>query len=222
MIVLRTTKCSPHGHREFRIQYDPVAVPVERDALLLPDWLEESVAQGERFEAGQTCQIGWMVIEVRTAEDGFLTLWEPDMRAMPIAWTESVSNTLVQLRLQKDVVESVLTASDLSFPSLLQSAIICNRLAKGNACILARDQASGRDSGWFVGCRADDHSHNDAAQLKCVSLYEAAVRYAPQIIPYLAMPAGTFIDLDDGPPRIFRDDEPLHFKSGSLLAARHP
>jgi hypothetical protein len=219
--ILRTSNCRAYKHPEFRITYDPAIVPVEADLRWFLGWLEQSIAQGKRFAPGQTCQIGWMLTEVRQGNDSLLSLWEPDMRAMPVSWTESVSNTLAHLRLQTDVVESVLSADALSYPSIRQSAIICTRLGQKDGLVMERTEPSGADSGWFFGCREKDHQHNDVAELLRVSLYEAAIRYAPQIVPYLALPKGVLIAVSKGVPAIFQDGELLDLKPGSFLAARH-
>jgi hypothetical protein len=221
MAVLRTTSCQHHLHPEFRITYDPALVPVEADARWFVKWLEEAVAGGERFAPGQTCQVGWMVTEIRAAGDGTLALWEPDMRSLPVAWVEGVSHTLSQLRAQKDVVESVMVAGDLSFPSMRQSAIICTRLGQGQAVVMERTEPDGADSGWFCGCREDGHDHNDVAELRRVSLYEAAVRHSPQVVPYLALPPGVLVGISESAPAVFRDGEPLEFRPGSYLAVRY-
>lgn len=221
MAILRTSTCHAHKHPEFRITYDPAIVPVEGDVRWFVGWLEQSVAQGKRFAPGETCQIGWIVTEVRQGNDGLLSFWEPDMRGMPVACSESVSNTLAHLRLQKDVVESVLSADALSYPSMRQSAIICSRLGKKDGLVMERTDSSGTDSGWFFGCRDEDHEHNEVAELRRVSVYEAAVRHAPQIVPYLALPKGVLVGMSNGVPAIFHDGELLEFKQGSFLAARH-
>jgi hypothetical protein len=220
--VGQTTNCGKFGHPEFRLIIDKAKVPVAEDLKWLVNWLEQSVAEGERYAPEQTCQIGWMVTKVGLGEDGLLTLWEPDLRAMPVVWVESVSSTLAHLRLQKDVVESVLAASALTFPSMRQSAIICTRLGNRDHLVLERTQPKAADSGWFFGCRDKDHDHNDATELRCVSLYEAAVSYAPQIIPYLALPPGVLIALENDAPAIFHNGEALDFLKGSFLAARYP
>lgn len=221
MVILQTTTCGQNQHPEFRITYDPTLVPVEGDASWLVGWLEEAVAGGERFVGGQTCQIGWVVVEIRAGRDDTLALWEPDMNQFPVAWIDSVSHTLAQLRLQKDVCESVLSSSDISFPSMRQSAIICNRLGQTGCIVMERQTPSGVDSGWFYGCVGEDHNHNSFSELQRVSLYEAAVRYAPQIIPYLALPEGVLLEAGKGLPRIFRHSEALEFKPGSYLAGKH-
>lgn len=142
------------------------------------------------------------------------------MKHMPFVWSESVSYTLAHLRMQKDVVESVLDAEDVSFPSMRESAIICNRLGHVEGLVMERCKPSGMDSGWFCGCREDGHAHNDDSALHRVSLYEAAVRHAPRIVPYLALPAGVLVAVTDSGTIIFRDGQPLDFKLGSYLAAR--
>ncbi len=220
MKVLRTTTCGRYGHPEFRIAYDPAVVVVADDAEWFLNWLEESVGEGARYKPGQTCQLGWVVTEVRQHESGDLTLWEPDMRSLPVEWSEGVSYTLAHLRVQKDVVESVLEAGDLSFPSMRQSAIICTRLGRNEGAVLERSEPGVADSGWFCGCREEDHDHNEVAELRRVSLYEAAVR-VPQVVPYLALPPGVLVGVSRGTPAVFRDGELLEFRPGSYLAVRY-
>ena len=220
--VLQTTTCHSYGHPEFRITYDPGIVPVDDDVRWLAGWLEESVAQGKRFAARQTCQVGWVVTDVRLGEDGVLSLWEPDMRVLPVTWKQSVSTTIARLRLQKDVVESVLPPDDLSFPSMRQSAIICSRFGENNGLVMERRQPSETDSGWFCGCSGGDHDHNSVAELRRVSLYEAVIRCGSQIVPYLALPAGVLVAVSGKAPAIFVDNKPLRFKHGSFLAVHYP
>lgn len=220
MIVRRTTRCRQHGHAEFRITYDPALVPVEEDIRWFLGWLEQAVAGGERFTDGQTCQVGWAITQVRAVEDGSLSVWEPDMKAMPIAWVDSVSHTLCQLRAQKDVCESVLGADELCFPSMRQSAVICTRLGQTEVIVMERTAADGADSGWYFGC-GEGHDHNDVSQLRRVSLYEAGVRYAPQIIPFLALPEGVLLECGGNALSIFRQGQLLQFKSRSYLDLRY-
>ncbi len=221
MAVRYTSNCRKYGHPEFRITYDPKLVPVDVDVQWLLNWLEQSVATGSRFLPGQTCQVGWTISEVRQTDDESLSLWEPDMRSMPIVWLESVSRMLGDLRLQKDVVESVLSSEELSFPSMLQSALICTRLKTAEGLVMDRAQPKESDSGWFCGCDGEDHDHNDVGELRRVSLYEAAVCYAPQTVPYMALPSGILLIVSDAAPAIFMKGEPMEFKPGSFLARRH-
>jgi hypothetical protein len=86
---------------------------------------------------------------------------------------------------------------------------------------MERTEADGADSGWFCGCREDDHDHNDVAELRRVPLYEAAVRHAPQIVPYLALPPHVQVGIGDGAPAVYRDGEALAYRPGSYLAVRY-
>lgn len=221
MAIARTSNCHRHGHPEFRLTFDTNAVPADADVAWLIEWLESAVASGTRFVPGEMCQIGWGTTLVRAHESGDLSLWEPDMRSVPFEWVEFVSTTLAHLRLQKDVVESVLSANDLAFPSMRASAIVCTRLGPNQDIVLERVEPSGADSGWFCGCREGDHDHNNPNELKCVSLYEAAVR-APQVVPYLALPAGVLVGTSNRVPAIFHGSAPLAFARGSYLAKRFP
>lgn len=221
MNILRTTTCIEHRHPEFRVSYDPTIVHVNEDAEWLVNWLAQSVAAGTRFAPGETCQIGWSMLEFRQTEDGELSLWEPDMRSMPVVWGEGVSSTLAHLRIQKDVVESVLDADDIAFPSMCHSVLICTRLARSAGIIMERADSAGTDSGWFFGCRANDHDHNNAAELLRVSIFEAVVNHAPTVVPYLALPPGSLLGIGTSAPIMFLHGVPLVCKPGSILAMHH-
>jgi len=221
MAIMRTTSCHRHRHPEFSVTYDPGVVLVEDDVRWLLGSLEEKVAAGERFADGETFQVGWVTTQIRAGADGRLVIWEPDMVQVPVAWAESVSSTLAHLRRQKDVCESVLTAGDLSFPTMRQSALVCTRLGQTPGGVMERTLPAGTDSGWFCGCREDGHDHNADGELRRVSLYEAAVRHAPEVVSYLALPEGVLLGIGGGPPVIFRHGRPLAFKTGSYLAVRH-
>jgi hypothetical protein len=221
MKFLRTKSCAKYGHAEFKIQYDPAVVVVEDDAKWLIGWLEDSVSQGSQYTPNQTCQIGWGLTQVRPCPGGELTLWEPDMLHFPIQWSEGVTRTLAHLRLQKDAVESVLPADSTLFPTMQQSALICNRLMDGEGIVLERAEPKNSDSGWYCGCRNNDHDHNNADELLCVSLYDVALR-APQVVQYLALPPEMLVAIDSEGPIVFRNGQQLDFRPGSFLAAKYP
>jgi hypothetical protein len=149
----RTTTCARNRHPEFRVCYDP-SIIIDPDIGCFLESLEWAVANGERYSGGQTFQIGWMVTMIQENDEGTLSILEPDMKQMPIAWIDSVNHTLVHLRRQKDVCESVLPAQELSFPSTRQSAIICTQLGKDKGFILDRKEPAGRDSVGLLGVTA--------------------------------------------------------------------
>ncbi len=219
MAKSRTKNCAKFQHPELEIDYDPAWV-LEADVQWLLRWLTAAVAQGSRFLDGQTCQIGLGLTKIRANEEGILSLLEPDFRQVPIVWIDSLNHTLAHLRSQKDVVESVLPAEDLNFPSILQSAIVCSRLGKAKGFVLARDAPSDEnDSGWYFGCNDHDHDHNSLDELQKVSLFHAAIE-APQIVPYVALPEGILVQLEGNALEIFRAGKPLAFKKESFLDAR--
>lgn len=221
MASVQTTTCRRYGHPEFRVNYDPALVPLEEDVRWLLAGLERSVAAGERFTDGQTFQVGWMVTLIRDSGMGLLSILEPDIRQVPVAWVDSVGQTLAQLRVQKDVCESVFSEEDLSFPSAQEAALICTRLGGSQRIVMERSEPQGADSGWFCGCDGQGHNHNDPRELLTVSLYEAAVRHAPQIVPYLALPPGVLLTQGGGPPAFFRHGRLLVYKPESYLAAAY-
>jgi|SRR5215467_13162635 len=112
---MRTTRRTPSGHREIVIGFDE-AIALERDAEWLVCFLESSVAQGRKYEPGQTLQIGWTVTKIEQAGAKLLRLVEPDLGTIPIAFVDSVTTTLADLRQQKDVVESFIPPLKWIFP----------------------------------------------------------------------------------------------------------
>jgi hypothetical protein len=162
-----------------------------------------------------------MLTMIRKNDEGTLSVLESDMVQMPIAWIDSVNNTLVHLRRQKDVCESLDPVQDLTFPSLLQSAIICKNLGKTKTFIMDRQPPKDNDSGWFCGCAGEHHDHQEVKELARVSLFEAAVKHESGIIPYLALPPGALLSVGPEGPSVSINENRLSFRPGSYLAARH-
>src|SRR5262249_32965011 len=130
-------------------------------------------------------------------------------KSMPAVFVDSVSNTLLHLLLQKYASESLGVESEMVLPSFRQSAIICTHFKKGKDILLSRTEPKGNDSGWFFGCLYPDHDHQATGNLQRVSLYEAAVSVDDRIIPYLGLPAGIEVHLNDSNPKFLRNDEAL-------------
>src|SRR5712664_3470359 len=101
-----TTNCSKYGQQEISVAYEPAKV-LEGDVKWLLEWLESEVANGRRFLPGETIQIGWMLTKLETFGESILKICEPDMKAFPIKFVDSVTNTLTHLRFQKMVAESI-------------------------------------------------------------------------------------------------------------------
>jgi hypothetical protein len=213
-----TKNCGEYGQREISVAYDAELV-LEIDVKWLVGWLESETANGRRFLASETIQIGWMVTKLETFNDGMIEICEPDMKAFPVKFVSSVTNTLIHLRFQKMVAESIGCGKELSFPSLRQSAITCNSIGRRAGVFMDRLSPKDNDSGWFVGCVDSNHDHQDPKNLLRKSLYEIVVRDEPIILRYLALPPGISVYIRDGIPVFRRGGNDLAILQNSFLAA---
>ena len=213
---VKTTGCAEHGHPEFVLD---IGEANATDGKWLVQFLEQAVASGERFEAGETFAIGWMITKVVAGKNGTLTLHEPDMKTMPVEFEPGVQRTLTILRLQKAIAESVGLEDELELPTLRDSAIVCTELERAKALILSRAEPDGNDSGWFIGCTSPKHDHNDPKNLARASLYEVGIA-APRAVAYLGLPAGVQIVASDGAPHLERNGKRLPIKPRSYLAQK--
>jgi hypothetical protein len=212
----RTTQCSKYGQPEIVFEVQTASIP-EVDRQWLIRTLEEQVAGGSRFKAGETLQLGWMMNRFDKGEGGTLRLQEPDMKSMPIAFVDRMDNTLVTLRLQKDVAESFTEPVALQFPSLTDSMLVHRNYKWTNHLTLERHAPADADSGWVIiyGTHAPT-AEELAADYERVSVYEFAVARR-QFIHLLAMPAGTVIEINDGQRDYFLNERPLTPRTGSYL-----
>jgi hypothetical protein len=214
---VKTTRCGKHDHPDFVLE---IGEALDTDGRWLVEFLEEAVAEGERFAAGETVAIGWMVARVAEAPGGLLTLHEPDMTSMPIQWIPSVQTTLMHLRIQRAIAESVGLEDEMDFPTIRQSAVVCTDVEDATGLILSRAKPDGGDSGWFIGCTSPTHDHNDAKNLDRTSLYQLALA-APASIGFLSLPAGVQIVARPGAaPHLERNGKRLPIKPRSYLAQK--
>jgi hypothetical protein len=199
-----------------RLSYDET-LALDQDVQLLASNLEELRARGEVYRSGETIQIGWTLLRFE-ALGRDLNLCEPDWTGnLPITFVAGVTNTVVHLRQQKDVVDSVGLSESLAFPVINQSAIVCSKVESGIG-LMVRHPGQGSDSGWFLGCVDSEHNHDDSKELRRLSLYEAACS-ARECIKFFALPPGIEI-LFDSEHRfaIWFDGEECRVRPGSYLA----
>jgi len=217
MRTVTTTKCTALGQSELTLAFDPEKV-LERDVRWFAGTLEDDVKSGARFKVGQSMQIGWMWTWLTALPDGTYGFEEPDMKsATPLVRQAGLTNSLGHLRLQKDTLESVLSAESLSFPSLQQTCLVCTRLENGGAFFLDRREPDDKDSGWIFGCESD-HDHQTAASWQKTWLYTAVVGNCRRALPYLAFPPGSLITVGaDCSPVLYLDDKPLSIRKDSYL-----
>lgn len=217
-MILNTTKCGQFKHPEFTLEADESAVP----ATHLQDMaktIESMVAQGSVFKPGETSQVGWMITEVQRYGTSQLTLVEPDMKSFPIKWVPGITHTLRQKMIQVFMLDSVSLRDDMEIPSILQSLLVCTRYTSSSFFMNRSENPNETDSGWFVGCLEDGHNHNDPANLRCVSLYEAYL-HQHGIEGFVTFPVGSMIVCEPGEGvTIFKDGQKCSIQKGSMLEA---
>ncbi len=212
---ITTTKCGQSGHLEFVLEADEAQVPSTYLTNVVQT-IEDMVASGSIFKPDQTFQIGWGLTLVEPSGE-MLSLAEPDMESFPIKWTKGITNTLRQMMLQLFMLDSVGLRREMDAPSIRQSLVACNRYSEPNFFMSRSQPGGGSDSGWFIGCLSDDHDHQDVANLKCVSIYEAFL-HQRAFEAFASFPVGSVIsvDRDDG-VKLFREDAALDIDPGSFL-----
>ena len=218
MRSVTTTSCRLHGQPEVTLAFDPNKV-LERDALWFTGVIERDVEGGARFQVGQSMQIGWMWAWFTVLPDGTYGFEEPDMKsATPLVRQAGLTNSLGHLRFQKDTLESVLSAEELSFPSIQQTCIVCTRFPSSGAFFVERREPKDNDSGWIFGCLDSDHDHQTKPGWQKSWLYSAVVAKCRPVLPYLAFPPGSVINVDkDGSPEFYLRDKRLLVRKDSYV-----
>jgi hypothetical protein len=209
-----TIKCSEYNHPDFHLMVDSAIPPVDVDVLA--SFLEESVQRGTTYGDGQTFEFGSMLLRLVLSDD-FLTLQEPDLRTIPISWTEGITNSMKLLRLQKDIGESVGLGNELDFPSIRCSLLAGVDVVEGlDALVLERSEPDGLDSGWFVGRLNTQIDYNDPANLRRISVYQAILD-APRIAGFLALPKGCRVEISGHSTTLSYNGQPLKIQKGSFM-----
>jgi hypothetical protein len=215
-MIVSTTKCGKFGYPEFVLEADEIAVPDIYITEMVAT-IEQMVADGAVFRAGETFQIGWMLTRVQEKGPRYLTLEEPDMSSMPIKWIPGITHTLRQKMLQVFMLDSVALRHEMQIPIILQSLIACTRYTDSDFFMSRSESTNESDSGWFVGCRDHRHDHNDTGNLRCVSLYEAFLgQWGIQGFVTFPVGATVIVDRKNG-VTILNKGERLGIVPGSFL-----
>jgi hypothetical protein len=221
-MLARTSECLLYDHPEFAVEWsgDDALKPWLNNFL---GWLEGEVATGTQFEPGEIVQFGWSFLKATPRPDGTLALFEPDFTSMPVAFVDSVSNTLFHTMLQRFAADSLDLTTAIEIPSLRQSCIVCSRFGPEQDVLLDRARPSNeQDSGWFFGCTQPDHDHNDPKECERKSLYEVAALGDSRLIPFLALPPGVKVYLEQSTLAVWQEGKELKCKPGSYLAKKYP
>ncbi|MEM5342432.1 immunity protein Imm33 domain-containing protein [Paraburkholderia azotifigens] len=172
-------------------------------------YFEDEVRKGKVFRAGETVQMGWLMLMLKATDAGELEVWEPRFGAIPIVWERGASRTYRQLIVQKSVAEQL--GVEPSFPSLVQSAVVSPNFETSRDLLMSREPSTGTDSGWLF---AADSNESEGGRL--VSLFEIASK-RPEVIPFLALPPSASVVLKDGRVTIKHGDEEVSSDSSELL-----
>jgi len=215
--VHRTANCTRFSHPEFQLQVANSAIPAQDISWLLR-FLEQRVADGERFRAGETLQIGWMLTMLDGRAADTLHITEPDMKEIPIKFIDSVNNTLMHLRNQKDVVESFTPSLQTDFPSLLQSAVVHVEYKSASHVLLSRDPTYESDSGWSLTDLDDEVGSQNPSQFVKISLYQLGID-RPDLVKFFALPAGLQVVVSDPQIRVIGPEGEMQPLPGSYLEA---
>jgi hypothetical protein len=211
-----TSKCHEHNHPEIMFDVDARTIP-ESDIRWLIESLEKDVASGTRYEDGHTMQVGWLLVSFVAADDGSLRLQEPNMQGLPISFVDGVTNTLRDLRQQKDVVLSLIKRPDPVFTALRKPMVVSKTFEHATDFYLLREPENDHFSGWYLRDLDDEQQGDDDFDL--LSVYELGCK-RPELIKFLALPPSYAVHAQkDGPYRILLDAEPAEVRKRSYLAS---
>jgi hypothetical protein len=193
--VHATSNCKLYKHPEFQVRVSNSAVPAE-DVSWLLQFFEQRVAQGEKFRSGESLQVGWMYAMLEDGPAGYLRVLEPDMKDVPVKFVDSVDRTLMHLRNQKDVVQSLSPLVEPDFPSLRQSVVVHVNHKTASRVLLTRNGAAdGADSGWWLSDLDDRAGSQDPTRFFKTSLYQLGVDRS-DLVKFFALPPGLQVVVD--------------------------
>lgn len=216
-VVHATGGCQRFGHPEFRVRVRNKAIPDDDVAWFLR-FLESRVAEGEKFSGGQSLQVGWMYTRLEKADDGSLQVMEPDMKQIPVRFIDSVDSTLMHLRNQKDVVQSLVPEIEPDFPSLQQSAVVHLQYKSASRVLLTRATPhDAADSGWWLTDLADEQGAQDPSRFTKTSLYQLAID-RPDLVKFFAVPPGLQVVIDGPLIGVLGPDGEIDQQPGSYLS----
>ncbi|GAA6129641.1 hypothetical protein NBRC116187_00010 [Halopseudomonas sabulinigri] len=182
-----TSKCGKYGEPEFVFSVGPASV-VTGDASWLITSLEAMVASGERFKPGEILLIGPVPLKVEAASNGRLRLLEPDMKAMPFNYVDSVGATLNMVRRQKDAVQSLDANASPDFAPLHLPLLVSSDALQARVILMRRDSSLQMGTNWVL-MDAESKLSADELTFRPMSVYEAMLQ-RPEIHDFLALPDG--------------------------------
>lgn len=168
--------------------YD-IGISIDTQSELNPQWLlkyfDEQIEEGRQFNSEETVQIGWMIVQLRLAQDGILEVWEPEFDSIPIRWRRGANNTIRHLILQRSVCDAL--GCEPEFPSLRQAGIVSPGFRECEEFTMSRDASNANDSGWVFRELGYVGTDGDFESLFQISFFNM------EVIPFLALPRGYLV-----------------------------
>ena len=205
-----TDGCAKFQHPE--IMFDVGERIPDVDAEHFKSTLEDMVASGSRFKAGETFQVAWMILKFAEADKGRLKLMEPDMKGMPIQYVDGVNRTLRFMRAQRDTAESFGLVEQMKLTTLVDVILVPADPGKIGIAQLHREPPEGQMSGWFLL-----EAGQDPPDFRPMSMYELALS-RPDLVKFFALPPGVDVIVNTtGEVGLYQDGKPLTPEAGSFI-----
>jgi len=212
-----TTQCAKYGQPEFVFSIDDGPLS-EQDAQWFRTTLEEMVAAGEKFKAGETLLVGPVPLKLEAAEDGKLRILEPDMKSMPFKFVPSVARTLKIVRRQRYAADSLGATNAIRFAPFHHPLMLTRGALQAPAILMIRAKKQDGITGWVL-TDLEDKSQSKG-DLEAMSVYEAMLR-RPDIMDFLALPEQFSVVVSSVKKfEIFKDGTPVEPRKGSYLDMR--
>ncbi|WP_426342522.1 immunity protein Imm33 domain-containing protein [Pseudoduganella sp. S-14] len=212
-----TTQCTKYGQAEFVFSVDDGSLG-EKDAQWFRETLEEMVAAGEKFKAGETLLVGPVPLKLEAAEDGKLRVLEPDMKTIPFKFVPSVTRTLKIVRRQRYAADSLGATKAIRFAPFHHPLMVTPGALQAPSIIMIRAKKQDGVTGWVLTELETKSKSKD--DLEVMSVYEAMLK-RPDIMDFLALPE-QFSVVVSGRKKfeIFKDGTPVEPRKGSYLDMR--
>lgn len=182
------------------------------DAEHFKSTLEDMVASGSRFKAGETFHVAWMILKFAEADQGRLKLMEPDLKGMPIQYVDGVNRTLRIMRAQRDTADSFGLVAQMKLTTLMDVILVPEDPASVGVVQLHREPPNEHMSGWVLleACQ-------DPPDFRPMSLYELVLS-RPELVKFFALPPGVdVIVVPTGEVGVYQDGKPLTAEAGSFI-----
>ena len=213
--VYSTKNCKNYDHPEIEFVVTNKSIPIN-DIEWIISTLEDVVSNGTKYKNDQTLQLGYTIVKFIQKNNGVLEILEPDFVSFPINFINKLDNTLIYLRSQKDIVESVKEETDLFYPSILESIVVHKNYISADKVLLERTEIESSISGWWVYDYNDQEGVNDTSNFSNISLYEFALK-RPDLVKFLALAVGFQVLSSVEGVSLYTGNQPVDIKVDSYL-----